>query len=82
MRRVTELLVPQGTLVVEQVFQEITADPLGEVIALWETLRTPYLNGEMIWWRPDTRDLLRAADDALALLPPPLPVPLAGARHG
>jgi len=74
MRRVTELLVPQGTLVVERVFQEITDG--GEVVALWETLRTPYLNGELIWWRPDTRDLLEAASDALALLPLPLPLPV------
>ena len=78
MRRVTELLVPQGVLTIEQVYQEITADPLGEVIALWETCRTPWLNGEMIWWRPDTRDLLRAAGDALALLPPPVDLPMLG----
>lgn len=77
MRRVTELLVPQGTLVVEQVFQEMTGE-LGEMVALWETCRTPHLNGELIWWRPDTRDLLSAASDALALLPPPLPLLGAG----
>jgi hypothetical protein len=76
MIRVTELLVPQGTLTVEQVFQEFTEG--GELVALSETLRTPHLNGELIWWRPDTRDLLAAASDALALLPPPLPVPLVG----
>jgi hypothetical protein len=75
MHRTVELLVPQGTLVVEQVFQEITYG--NEVVALSETLRRPYLNGEPIWWRPGTRDLLAAASDALALLP--LPVPLIGA---
>jgi hypothetical protein len=76
MRRVTELLVPQGSLVVEQVFQELLGND-GEVVALWETWRVPHLNGKPIWWRPDTRDLLAAASDALSLLP--LPVPLVGA---
>jgi hypothetical protein len=77
LRRVTELLVPQGTLLVEQVYQEII-DEWSDGPVMWlETLRTPRLNGELIWWRPDTRDLLAAADDALALLPPP-PGQLAG----
>ena len=64
-RRV-ELLVPQGTLLVEQTFQ---VAELGTEISVMETHRTPYLNGELIWWRPDTRDMLRAAADALSLMP-------------
>lgn len=76
MRRVVDLLVPQGILTVEQVWQEL--HHRGEASALWEVCRTASLNGELVWWQPSTRDLLRAADDALALLGPPVPLPLVG----
>jgi hypothetical protein len=79
MRRVVDLLVPQGMLTVEQVFQEFRHR--GEVAAIREVCRTAYLNGVPVWWQADTCDLLRAADDALALLPSPLPSPFAGARR-
>ena len=65
----TTLLVPAGVLVVVDTWQPIYLDDdqeiSGRAAAWWLTLRTPHLNGELIWRSPATRDLLDSAADVI-----------------
>jgi hypothetical protein len=61
----TVLLVPAGVLRVVDTWEPVIADDYGPPAAWHLTLRTPHLNGAMIWWSPATKDLLDAAAEAI-----------------
>jgi hypothetical protein len=61
----TLLLVPAGWLRVVDTWQPLVPDDYGPPVAWLLTLRTPHLNGVMIWRSPDTKDLLDAAAEVI-----------------
>jgi hypothetical protein len=67
MIRVHRLLVPLGCLRVEDTWQDIYAEDGSEpvLIGRWLTLRTTYLNGQLLPWSLATRDVLAAVADAI-----------------